>query len=166
MADPVTWVYIIGTVVAAGTAVASADATRRAQHANADNARMAAKIGIDQGDAQAATQARQSRAQLDAARAQYGASGVDENEGSPLDVMQSSAMNASLDNATIKYNAKVRAFGYGNEANSYDTSASAATQKGQWEAGSDILSGGSKAYAASYTPSVGRTQPSTGRNQG
>jgi hypothetical protein len=141
---------IVGTVISAISAVSNADSQRRAANTNADNARNAAAIGIDQGNAQAAIQARQSRAQLDAARAQYGASGVDENAGSPLDVLQSSAMNASLDNSTIKYNAQVKAFGYGAEASSYDTQASAATTKGNWQAGSDILSGGSKAYGAMY----------------
>lgn len=150
MADPVTWAYVAGTVLTAGGAVANADAQRRAADTNADNARNAAAIGIDQGNAQAAVQARQSRAQLDAARAQYGASGVDVNEGSPLDVLQASARNASLDNQTIKYNAKVKAFGYGAEAASYDQQGSAAMTKGYVSAGSDILSGGAKAYGSYY----------------
>lgn len=140
---------IVGAVMSAFGAVSNADSQRRAAHTNADNARAATAISIDQGNAQAAIQARQARAQMDAARAQYGASGADENEGSPLDVLQASAANASLDNQTIKYNAKVRAFGYGNEASSYDTQGDAAT-KGNWEAGSDILSGGSRAYSAYY----------------
>ena len=160
----VTALYVVGTVVAAAGAVSSADAQRRAAHTNADNARNAAAIGLDQGNAQAAIQARQARMQMDAARAQYGASGVDVNEGSPLDVMQASAMNASLDNQTIKYNAKVKAFGYGSEASSYDTQGSAATQRGNWQAGSDILSGGAKAYGArgysSGTGSALNTNPS------
>lgn len=141
---------IAGAVISAAGAVSNADAQRRAAHTNADNARNAAVIGIDQGNAQAAIQYRQARAQLDAARAQYGASGVDGNAGSPLDVLQSSAMNASLDNSTVKYNAQVKAFGYGAEANSYNQQASAATTKGNWQAGSDILSGGAKAYGAYY----------------
>ncbi len=159
---------IIGAVVAAAGAVSNADAQRRAANTNADNARAAAAIGIDQGNAQAAIQARQSRAQLDAARAQYGASGVDVNEGSPLDVLQSSAENASLDNQTLKYNARVKAFGYNTEAASYSMQAGAATTKGYLGAGSDILSGGSKAYGAYYGGSSTSSLPGTSNfsNQG
>lgn len=152
MAVPLLAVAAIVSVIGA---VSNADSQRRVAHTNADNARAAAAIGIDQGNAQAAIQARQSRAQLDAARAQYGASGADENAGSPLDVLQSSAANASLDNSTIKYNARVKAFGYDSEANSYDMQGRAATTRGNWQAGSDILSGGSKAYGAYYGGSGG-----------
>lgn len=139
---------VAGTAVTALGAVENADAQRRAANTNADNARNAAAIGIDQGNAQAAIQARQSRAQLDQARATYGASGVDENAGSPVDVLQASVMNASLDNQTIKYNARVKAFGFTNEAASYGTQATASQQAGYIAAGSDILTGGSKVYAA------------------
>lgn len=139
---------IIGTVISAVGALSNANAQSNAARYNSQVAQRDATIGIDQGNAQAAIQARQARSQMDAARAQYGASGVDVNAGSPLDVLQSSAANASLDNATIKYNAKIKAFGYGNESAAYDYQAGAATQKGYWGAGSDILSGGSKVYAA------------------
>lgn len=139
---------IIGTVISAVGAISNANAQSNAARYNSQVAQRDAQIGVDQGNAQAAIQARQARSQMDAARAQYGASGVDVNAGSPLDVLQSSAANASLDNATIKYNAKVKAYGYGNEATAYDYQSGAATQKGYWGAGSDILSGGSKVYAA------------------
>lgn len=139
---------IIGTVISAVGALSNANATSNAARYNSEVAKRDATIGVDQGNAQAAIQARQARSQMDAARAQYGASGVDVNAGSPLDVLQSSAANASLDNATIKYNAKVKAYGYGNEATAYSYQSDAATQKGYWGAGSDILSGGSKVYAA------------------
>lgn len=148
---------VFAAVASAAGAISNADSQRRAANTNADNARNAAAIGIDQGNAQAQVQARQARAQLDAARAQYGASGVDANEGSPLDVLQASAMNASLDNQTIKYNAKVKAFGYGAEAASYDTQGSAAMTKGYATAGSDLLSGGAKAYGAYYGGSAPAT---------
>lgn len=139
---------IIGTLISAVGAISNANAQSNAARYNSQVAQRDAQIGVDQGNAQAAIQARQARSQMDAARAQYGASGVDVNAGSPLDVMHASAVNASLDNATIKYNAKVKAYGYGNEATAYDYQSGAATQKGYWGAGSDILSGGSKVYAA------------------
>lgn len=154
---------IIGTLISAVGAISNANAQSNAARYNSQVAQRDAQIGVDQGNAQAAIQARQARSQMDLARAQYGASGVDVNAGSPLDVMQASAMNASLDNATIKYNAKIKAFGYGNEATAYDYQAGAATQKGYWGAGSDILSGGSKVYAARGYSSNG---PGTSPNMG
>ena len=139
---------IIGAAVSAVGALSNANAQSNAARYNSQVAQRDATIGIDQGNAQAAIQARQARAQLDNARAQYGASGVDANSGSPLDVMEMSARNASLDNATIKYNEKVKAFGYGNEAAAYDYQAGAATTRGML-AGSDILTGGAaKVYGA------------------
>lgn len=135
------------TVFSAIGAISNANSQQQAAQYNSQVAQRDATIALDQGDAQAAIQRRQARAQIDAARAQYGASGVDVNTGSPLDVLQASAMNASMDNQTIKYNARVKAYGFNTEAAAYEYQGKAAMQRGYMQAGSDILSGGSRMYA-------------------
>lgn len=152
---------IVSTAMQVFGALSNAKSQSNAATYNKQVAQRDQQISLDQGNAQAAIQARSARMQIDAGRAQYGASGVDVNSGSPLDVLQSSAMNASLDNQTIKYNSQVKGFGYGNEATSYEYQANAATKKGYWSAGSDILSGGSKAYGASYSPTGAGTAVNT-----
>ena len=152
---------IVATAMSAFGALSNAKSQSNAATYNAQVAQRDQQIGLDQGNAQAAIQARSARMQIDAGRAQYGASGVDVNSGSPLDVLQSSAMNASLDNQTIKYNSQIKGYGYGNEATSYNYQANASKNRGYWSAGSDLLSGGGKAYGASYTPNGAGTAINT-----
>jgi hypothetical protein len=137
---------IAGAGVSAYSAVQSGQQQKSAADFNAATAARNAQIAQDQGAQQAAMQQRNAAKQLDAARAATGASGVT-MEGSPLDALQNSAMNASLDNQTIKYNAKIKAYGNTNEAGMYTAEGNAMQTKGYMTAGSDILTGAAGAYS-------------------
>jgi hypothetical protein len=143
---------VVGTALSAYGAYENGRARSNAAHYNADVAGRDAEIAIDQGNADAGIQARSASMQIGAAKAQYGASGVDVNSGSPLDVLQASATRATLDNLRIKYNARVKAYGLGNEQTAYNYQADAAHRAGNIGAASAILSGSSQAYGMYYNP--------------
>ena len=153
------WWLAIGMAISAIGALSNAQSQENAAEYNKQVAERDAAIAIDQGNAQAAIQGRQSRSVIDAARAQYGASGVDVNSGSPLDVLRSSASFAALDNLTIKYNAKVRSQGFKGEALGYEMQGDAAKTRGYW-AGADILMGrGAQIYDAWQPTGAGSAIP-------
>lgn len=119
--DPAT-LAIVGTAISAVSAIGSAvgsiqqsNAQSNAAQYNADVAERNATIAQQQAKADADAQRRHALVKIGAARAMYGASGV-ALEGSPLDVLQNSAINAELDNQTILYKGKLRALGYTDSA--------------------------------------------------
>jgi hypothetical protein len=113
MADPVTWVYILGTAVAAGGAVYSANATRQTERYNRQVAERNATISRQQAAVSEAAARRDGRRALGKIEAGYGASGVVGNEGSALDVLEDSAIESELDALTIRYNGELAAMASG-----------------------------------------------------
>jgi hypothetical protein len=142
-----TGLLIGGIAISAMGAISNAQSQKNVANYNSEVAQRDASISLDQGNAQAAIQARQARGTIGAGVAQYGASGVDVNSGSPLDVLRDSAEKAELDRQTILYNAKTRAAGFQGEALGYDYQGGAASQRGYWQAGSTTLQGLAAVYA-------------------
>jgi hypothetical protein len=97
---------------------------------NAQLAQQNAAIAQQQGAAAAAAQAKQARIQIGSMVANYGASGVDSGQGSPLDVLQDSVATAKLDNLTTQYNYNLRALGYQNQSQLYGAQSSSAMTSG------------------------------------
>jgi hypothetical protein len=122
-----------------------------------------AAIARDQAQADAASQERHSTRVIGAMRAGYGASGVT-LEGSPLDVLESSAAEAELDRQNILYRGELRALGYNSGAELDRMRGSSGQQAGYFGAASSILMGGARAYhsrpsaAASASYSLGNYQ--------
>lgn len=83
---------------------------------NAEVAQQNATIAEQQGEAAAEQQSVAARRKIGSMVANYGASGVDGASGSALDVLADSARMAALDNLTVKYNYKLKAMGYQNQA--------------------------------------------------
>lgn len=83
---------------------------------NADLLEQNAGIALEQGRVAQDAQQRQSRRQIGSMVAAYGASGVQVDSGSPLDVLADSAMMAELDRLTIGYNAELEARNYRTQA--------------------------------------------------
>src|SRR5262245_58059242 len=102
---------IVGTVVAAAGAVSSGIAQSHAADYSAQVAQQNAQLAKQQAQQNAEIQAAQARQQLGATAAAYGASGVTA-EGSPLDVLASSAYKAEMDRQTILYDGRIKAMGY------------------------------------------------------
>lgn len=140
---------LILTAVSTGLGVISSlsqgAAESSAAHYNAAVAKRNAQIAIQQGNVDAENQRRKAVLTIGSARALYGASGVT-SEGSPIDVLASSAASAELDNQTIKYRARLRALGYQDQANLDNYSAGVASSNGYSGAIGALLGGASDLY--------------------
>jgi hypothetical protein len=79
---------------------------------NAKVAQQNAEISRQQGVAAVEAQQRQAARAIGSAMAAYGASGVQMDVGSPVDVLVDSARMAELDKLTTQYNYALRAIGY------------------------------------------------------
>lgn len=91
-------------------------ANREAMEYNAAINMQNAELARQQGLAEAESQARDAKRTVGSMVASYGASGVQTDVGSPLDVLADSARMAMLDNLTIKYNAEMKARAYEQQA--------------------------------------------------
>lgn len=112
--------YIAMAVTAVG-AIGQAQSAASASKYNAAVNTQNALVAEQQGEAAAQAQERDAQRRLGAAVAAYGASGVDITTGSPTDVLADSSRMAALDNLTTRYNYRMRALGYQNQA-TLDTS--------------------------------------------
>lgn len=162
-------VAVAAMVASAAIAAVGAVRTAQAQSAAADyNSKVAslnAQAAEQQGQAAAEAQQRDSQRRIGTALASYGASGVQTDTGSPTDVLAQSARDATLDNLTIKYNAKMRALGYQMQGNLDSANASNTASAGVLSGTAAMLGGlgaaGGMYYgrgagaAATGTPSMG-----------
>lgn len=94
----------------------SGQAQSQADEFKASLALQNAAIARQQGEAASQAQRRLAYRTQGSIIANYGASGVQSDNGSPIDVLANSAAMATLDNLTIKYNSELKAVGYENEA--------------------------------------------------
>jgi hypothetical protein len=167
MAVALPFIMIAGAAISAVGAVRQAQAASAASDYNAKLAEQNAEVATAQGNAAAEAQARDAQRRIGAAVATYGASGVQVDTGSPTDVLADSARNASLDNLTIKYNAKLRALGLQAQAGLDRANAANSEQAGYLNATSQLLSGAAKAGGAfggggTGTPATGAGSLSSG----
>jgi hypothetical protein len=149
-----TALLVAAAVAAAGTAYsiyASGQAQQAAGEYNADVAEQqaqAARASAAVDEEAAREKARRIQA---AARAAYGASGVSQEEGSPLLVLMDNAAQAELEAQRIRYAGELAATGYGNQATLARTQGAQAAQAGQIGAGISLLSSGASiGYRAYY----------------
>ena len=145
---------IAGTVFKAVGAVTKGESQAVASEYNAAIARQNAEIARAQGAAAVAAQQREAARSMGRAIAAYGASGVQVDAGSPLDVLADAAANAELDKLTIQYNAELKARGRGQQAALEAMGATTARTSGLLNAGAAILDG-----AAEYRSTTGRSIP-------
>jgi len=104
---------------------AQADAQEAAANQNARIAEYNRQVAernklaaMAEGDAEAREQQRDNQRTLSSIRAAYGASGL-ALEGSPLDVMEDTALEGELDVSKTRYKAQLRGIGYEDEAAQY-----------------------------------------------
>lgn len=135
------------------SAVVTAYAAVRA--GQAQSAQYKYKAAVDQQNADAANQqglAAQAAQRKDAMRklglmqANYGASGVDQSTGSPLDVFSDAVGQSTLDNLNVKYNYQLKALGYQNSAGLDSAASSDASTSGYLSAAGSLLGGAGKTY--------------------
>lgn len=146
-----------GTLLNMTGARASSDAQAQAANYQAAVARnnqviaqQYADRSITAGMSKAELQDYKTRQMLGTAKATQAASGVDVNSGSPLDVRRSIAEVGELDKETIMFNAqneafgyKVRAAGFGADADLGKMKADAAVTAGDYAVASSLISGAS-----------------------
>lgn len=131
---------VAGAAVSAMGSMAQGKAQAQAARYNAQIAERNATIARQQANADAETQRRNSMRAIGAMRANYGASGVT-LEGSPLDVLESSAAEAKLDEMNIRYKGELKAIGYTDEAALDRANAKTAKQQGLMGATAAITGG-------------------------
>ena len=132
-------VQALGSLLAGQAQAAAYEAKARLAQVNANIARQ-------QGAAAADSQRRIAARQMGSMVANYGASGVQTDSGSPVDVLADSAAMATLDNLTIKYNAELKALGYQVES-SMDL---ASAENARTSAVLNAAASGLSAYATYY----------------
>lgn len=120
------------TIASAATSVMGGVAANKAAKAEAAMERNKAK-------AEAARQAKQTRYRAGLALANTAASGL-QLEGSPLDIMESNAVNAEMDRLNILAGGE-------NRAAMAEYQGKVAKRTGYLKAGTSLLTGGSKAYS-------------------
>lgn len=108
------------------------EANQAAGEYNAAMLMQNAGLAREQGLVAADQQAREAKRTVGSMVASYGASGVQVDQGSPLDVLADSARQATLDNLTIKYNAEM-------QARNYEQQAQLALMGGQTSSTSQLL---------------------------
>lgn len=150
--------------VMAAAALVSAYSSYQQGQANAEAANYNRKVADEnaqmteaQGQAAVEAQRRNQQRQIGAAVAAYGASGVDPSGGSPMDVLQASVREATLDQATTKYNYDVRATAYRNQSSLAGMQADNASTAGTLNALGSLANGaaGYIKYGGTKTPGMG-----------
>jgi hypothetical protein len=128
----------VGGVVSAAGAMQQGAAAKQAadyQAAVARNNQIIASQNAVQtrqaGEIEAQTASMRSAQAIGAAKAKAAASGLDVNQGSPVDVRDSAAQIGMLDALTIRNNALVKATGQENQSNAYGAEATLDTMKGR-----------------------------------
>lgn len=115
-----SWVAVGVTAVSVGMKLYGDNQASKAAQASANyNAQIAAQnatIAGQQGEAVAAAQARTAERSIGAMIAGFGASGVQGDTGSPMDVFSDAVRSATMDNLNIKYNYALKGLGFDNLA--------------------------------------------------
>lgn len=113
-----------GAIEQGAAASAAAKANANLSRQNAKINRENAEIASQSGDQRAAMSEQKTRAYVGAIKTNQGASGVDVNTGSALDVQSSAAQLGELDALTVRSNATREAYGYKVQAEDQDFQAS------------------------------------------
>lgn len=140
MAEAIAIATVAGAAVSAYGAYAQGEAANQAAQYNADLQARNATIAHQQGAAQAALVRRRAAQAQGAAEAAYGASGVSQ-EGSPLEVLASSAAQAKLDEETVLYQSNLQAMGFQANEQLDRTAGDTARRQAQLNAASSFLTG-------------------------
>lgn len=143
---------LISGVVGAIGALQSAGAAAAAAKYNEQVAKRNARATMDQTLATIEDKTREHRRQLGALRTAYSANGL-MFEGSPMDVLEDSSSELAYDVAKIKYQGKMKAEGYTEQAALFKLEGKAAKKEGFIGAATSMLSGVTDAVTANNSGS-------------
>lgn len=133
----------LGTLQGAAAARQQGEDAKRMADYNAAIAQRNAVIARQQAQVDVEAQQRDKTRRLGAIVAAYGASGVT-MEGSPLDVLEASAVEAEREKQNILYKGELRALGFFDEAALNTMAGENARRRGNATATNILLSGGAK----------------------
>lgn len=145
MAAALPFLQIAGTVMSVVGALNQSSARAEAADYNAAVSERNAGIARQQGAAEAEQTRRMNALRIGSIKAGYAASGV-QQEGSVLDVLESSVSQAKLEEQNVMYNAELRAMGFSDSAALSRSQASSARSSGLYDAAGKAILGGAKAY--------------------
>lgn len=135
------WVALASAAVSAVGSIKQGQAQADAANYNAAIAAQNATIAQQQGVAAVEAQRRDSARAIGRMKALYGASGVQSDSGSPVDVLADSASMAELDALTTQYNYRLKALGYENQAELDRSNAKNARTSSYLNAASQVMNG-------------------------
>jgi len=146
MAAAVPFIQAAGAIFSAVSAISQGRAAKAAGDYNAQIAEQNAVIARQQAEAQARQQDRENYLRLGQIKAAQGRAGGEAGTGSVLDVLGDVAAQGELEKQDILYRGELAARGYTNTA-ALDRYGGAQAQSASYlKAGSELLSGGAKAY--------------------
>ena len=148
MAAAIPYIMAASAVVGAVSAIQQGKAAKAASEFNAEVSMQNAQIARADAAAQAAQADREQYLRFGAIRAAQGKSGGAAGEGSVLDVLADNAIQGELEKQNIIYQGEQRARGFVNTANLDTTAGKNSQTAGYMKAGSELLSGGAKAYTS------------------
>jgi len=129
---------VVGGVISAYGAIQAAQAKSTAANFNAQISDQASNVALSKATADAALQQRQAEQVHGSLIANFGAAGVT-MEGTPTDLLRFSVQNASLDKQNILYTGRLKSIGHVSDAVLSRFEAKTATEQGQIQAASSIL---------------------------
>ncbi len=156
---------VLGTVMSAQAQKKEGEAAKEAAQYNAAISRRNAQISLDQAEMDAGSQSRDARRQMGAMRAGYGASGVT-MEGSPLDVLEATAIAAEHDRQNILYKGRIRALGFEDEAGLYDMAGENAEERGNSKSTATLMGGLGSAATSAYGAGMFKSGAASGYRGG
>ena len=148
MAMAAPFVMAAGAAVSAISAIQQGKAAKAAAKFNAKVAEQNAAIALEDADYQARVKDRETYLRLGAIRAAQGHAGGAAGEGSVLDILSEAAAMGEEEKQRILYAGQLRARGFENTAELEEFSGKTAMTGAYLKAGSELLSGGFKAYDA------------------
>ena len=128
----------MGSFTKAFGSLIQGEGTAQANEYNASIARQNQIIAYQQSEAAVEAQQRDAARAMGAAIASYGASGVQSDNGSPMDVLADSARLAELDRLTIQYNYQLKALGFDQQAKLQKMAATSARTASYFQAAEDL----------------------------
>ena len=134
----------VGAGVSALGSMNQANYLAQVANNNAQIQRHNAELATQAGGEEARQIALRGAAMVGAERAAAGASGIDPNSGSTLDVQSAQSMQTSLDEVTTRSNAALKAYGYNVAATSDVAQGQLDQMAGQNQAISSIMGGASQ----------------------
>jgi hypothetical protein len=132
---------VASTAITAYGASQAADAQSKADSFNAEVAAQQAKNATDQANAQAQIDEQNTRRQLGQISADYGAAGVDPNQGTAAAVLSDQSSQGELTKQITLYQGKLARLGDLTQGQIYSYEGAQAQAAGMFKAGSTILTG-------------------------